>query len=53
MRNQDTYKEVKTFHLTDAVIRVHIPDITTDERERRMKNIHKAAADLLKKGVTV
>jgi ribosome recycling factor len=30
------------------VARVSIPDITPEERGRRMKNIHKAAENLLK-----
>lgn len=44
----DTYKEVKTFHFENMTVRVHIPDITSDERNRRMKAIHNAAAELLK-----
>ena len=44
----DTYKEVRTFEFPNWVIRVHIPDLTEEERARRMKAIHNAAADLLK-----
>lgn len=44
----DSYKEVKVFTYPDMVIRVHIPDLTEDERKHRMKNIEKAAAALLK-----
>lgn len=44
---KDTYKEVRTFHYPNVIARVHIPDITPEERERRMANISKAAADLL------
>ena len=43
----DTYKEVRTYHYPNAIVRVHIPDITPEERERRMANISKAAANLL------
>ena len=43
----DTYKEVKTFTYPDMVIRVHIPDLTEDERKRRMKAVEKAAIALL------
>ena len=43
----DTYKEVRTFHHENAVVRVHIPDITEEESARRMKAIKKAAAQLL------
>lgn len=46
-RVQDTYKEVKVFEYPDMIIRVHIPDLTEDERKRRMKQIEKAAAELL------
>lgn len=45
----DTYKEIKVFSFSNMTVRVHIPDITEEERERRMKAIHKAAADLLMK----
>ena len=43
----DTYKEVKVFEYPDAIIRVHIPDLTEEERKRRMKRIEKAAAALI------
>ena len=48
MKNQDTYRETKVFTFPNMVARVHIPDITEAERERRMTAIHKAAANLLK-----
>lgn len=44
----DTYKEVREFHYPNMTVRVHIPDITPEERARRMKQIHKAASELLK-----
>lgn len=47
MRQKDTYKEVKTFHYENIVVRVHIPDLTDAERERRMKEIGKAAGQLM------
>ena len=47
LMKQDTYKEVRTFHYDNAVVRVHIPDLTPEERERRMKEVTKAAVDLL------
>ncbi len=43
----DTYKEVRTFRYDNAVVRVHIPDLTEEESARRMKEIKKAAAQLL------
>ncbi len=48
MKGQDTYKEVKTFTYPNCIVRVHIPDLTEEERARRMQRIHDAAADLLK-----
>lgn len=45
---QDTYKEVKTFNYPNAVVRVHIPDITEEERERRMNELKKATARFMK-----
>lgn len=48
MKQKDTYKEVITFTYPNMIVRVHIPDIDEEEQERRMKDIYKAAADLLK-----
>ena len=46
-REPDTYKEVKVFETPNAIIRVSIPDLTEEERKRRMKQIEKSAAALL------
>lgn len=40
--------ETKVFTYPNAVVRVHFPDLTEEEQKRRMKQIHKAAAELLK-----
>ncbi len=48
MKKQDTYKEVKTFTYPGMVVRVHIPELEANEREKRMKRIYEAAASLLK-----
>ena len=48
MQCQDTYKEIKTFTYSNAIVRVYIPDLTEEERTKRMKSIHKAASSLLK-----
>ncbi len=45
---QDTYKEVKTYKRGNMIINVHIPDLTEEERARRMKDVYKAAEGLLK-----
>lgn len=45
---KDTYKEVKTFTYPNAIVRVQIPDLTPEERERRMRHISKAAESVLK-----
>lgn len=45
---QDTYKEIKTFEYPNCIVRVHIPDITEQERAFRMRIIHKSAEVLLK-----
>lgn len=44
----DTYKEVRTFKYPNMTIYVHIPDLTDVERKRRMKEVEKAAVELLK-----
>lgn len=49
MKTCDTYKkDVLVIEHENAIIRIHRPDITEEERARRMEQIHKAAADLLK-----
>lgn len=47
MKQKDTYKEVRTFHYSNAVVTVYIPDLTPEEHERRRREIEKAAAELL------
>jgi hypothetical protein len=47
MKQKDTYKEVRTFHYPGIVVRVHIPDISEEERARRLKEIGIAAGKLL------
>ena len=44
---KDTYKEVKVFHYENAVVRVHIPDLTAEERSRRMKEVERSALQLI------
>ena len=47
MKNKDTYKEVKTYQFENCIARVHIPDLTPEERARRMEEIKKAAVRLV------
>lgn len=42
------YKEIKTFEYTNMIVRVHIPDISDEEKKRKMKQIAKATEALLK-----
>ena len=44
----DTYKEVKTFEYPNMTIRVHIPDLSDVERNRKKKQLEKATEALLK-----
>lgn len=49
MQGQEvTYKEVRTFNFSNMTVRVHIPDLKTDERNRRFRHIHKEAENLIK-----
>lgn len=48
MKSQDTYTLEKVIETENFIIRIHRPVLTEDERERRMKQIHKAAESLLK-----
>ena len=47
MKQKDTYKEVRTLNINGNIVRVHIPDITTAERDRRMKDIERLAGEML------
>ena len=51
MKTQDTYKDVRTFEFPGMIVRVHIPNLTPEEKSKRMKSIHNQAANLLKKVV--
>lgn len=41
-------REIQTFTYQNAIVRVHFADLTTEENNRRMKKIRKAAEELLK-----
>lgn len=45
----DKYKEVKIFRHPGLVAKVYIPELTEEERTRRMNAIHNQAANLLRK----
>lgn len=45
---KDIYKEIKVFNYPNAIVRVHIPDLSEETRQKRMKEIHKAAGCLLR-----
>ena len=47
VQSQDTYKEVKVFNYPNATVKVYIPDLAEDEKNRRMNEIHKAAQQIL------
>ena len=40
--------ETKTFTYPNTIVRVHFPDLSDEENKKRMKQIYKAAAELLK-----
>lgn len=44
---KDTYKEVRVFQYDNAVVRVHIPDLTSEEQNRRMKEVERTAMQLI------
>ena len=49
MKNQkDAYSEPKILNYPNAVIKVYSPILTEEERKRRMEQIAKSAANLLK-----
>jgi ribosome recycling factor len=44
----DQYYEPETVYMPGAIIRVYKPILTEEERAKRMKAIHDAAANLLR-----
>lgn len=44
----DAIKEVRVLKFKNTIARVRIPDLTEEERERRMKEVRKAAADVIR-----
>lgn len=46
-QNQDTYKEVEIFQYDNFVARVYSPILTPEERAKRMKEIERAALQLI------
>lgn len=46
---EDKYKEVRTLEFPGMIARVHIPDLTPEERSARMKSIHNQVAEMMKK----
>lgn len=45
---QDTYKEIMVFEYPNMVATVHIPSLSEEERDKRMRVIQQAAINLLK-----
>lgn len=45
---KDIYKEPITISYPNFTARIHRPELTPEEREKRMAYIYKAAAELLK-----
>ena len=39
--------EIRTYTFPGVVVRVEIPELSPEERENRMKSIHKAAVNLI------
>ena len=48
MKQKDTYSEPKTYIYPNAVVKVYSPILTEEERKRRMEQIAKSAARLLR-----
>lgn len=49
MKDTDTYTE-KTLDIPNAVVRVYVPTLSREERDRRMREIQQAAVSLIRKG---
>lgn len=40
--------EVKTFEYPNCIVRVHIPELTEDERKQRIDDLKQATANFMK-----
>ena len=47
----DGHSEILTFYYPNMVVRVHFPNLTEEENERRMSKIRKSAEELLKEKI--
>lgn len=47
----DGQRETRTFTYPNAIVRVHFPDLSEEDRKKRMKLIYKAAEELLKEKI--
>lgn len=50
-RQPDPIAYTKTYTYPNAIIRVHFPDISDEENERRMKRVKATAAELIKEKI--
>jgi hypothetical protein len=48
LSKEDKYSDPITITFPDMVARVYTPILDSEERERRMKTIHRATANVLK-----
>lgn len=48
MNTSTTYQEAATLETSKAVVRIHVPECSPEEQEKRIKNIHNATAKFIK-----
>lgn len=48
MKKQDTYGEPTVLEYPNAIVRVYRPILSDEEQARRMRQVYKAAEELLK-----
>ena len=48
MQNRDKYKEVRVFKYPNATVWVHIPELTDEEREKRLNALKRSTEALLR-----
>lgn len=57
MKGQDAIKEIFTHKFDNCIVRVHIPDLTEEERSKRKNELHKVAElffkEQIRKGVVI
>lgn len=48
MSEQNEHMQTRTFYFSNAIVNVHFPQLTEEQRKQRSKVLYKSAEELLK-----